>query len=171
MRFVAVWGHVGGAVHGLSCERRRTTVTVGPQVWVGIDVGKLSHHGCAVDATGKVVWTQKLANETACDRDGDRASAEDCRAGAVGDRLDQSDRLDADHGDPGYQRSGGLRAWPMVNTMTSAQYRNAASARFGDLLHSRIDRTSGLRTGLHSYLRRGPFHRDAPVRPTAIRSR
>jgi transposase len=38
-------------------------VTVGPQVWVGIDVGKLSHHACAVDATGKVVWTQKLANE------------------------------------------------------------------------------------------------------------
>ena len=38
-------------------------MTVGPQVWVGIDVGKLSHHACAVDATGKVVWTQKLANE------------------------------------------------------------------------------------------------------------
>jgi transposase len=38
-------------------------VTVGPQVWVEIDVGKLSHHACAVDATGKVVWTQKLANE------------------------------------------------------------------------------------------------------------
>jgi transposase len=38
-------------------------VTVRPQVWVGIDVGKLSHHACAVDGTGKVVWTQKLANE------------------------------------------------------------------------------------------------------------
>lgn len=38
-------------------------MTVRPQVWVGIDVGKLSHHACAVDATGKVVWTQKLANE------------------------------------------------------------------------------------------------------------
>ena len=38
-------------------------MTVGPQVWVGIDVGKLSHHACAVDETGKVVWTQKLANE------------------------------------------------------------------------------------------------------------
>jgi hypothetical protein len=38
-------------------------VTVRPQVWVGIDVGKLSHHACAVDAAGKVVWTQKLANE------------------------------------------------------------------------------------------------------------
>lgn len=32
-------------------------------MWVGIDVGKLSHHACAVDETGKVVWTQKLANE------------------------------------------------------------------------------------------------------------
>lgn len=38
-------------------------MTVRPGVWVGIDVGKLSHHACAVDATGKVVWTQKLANE------------------------------------------------------------------------------------------------------------
>jgi hypothetical protein len=47
----------------LTCEHRRTTVTVRPQVWVGIDVGKLSHHACAVDETGKVVWTQKVANE------------------------------------------------------------------------------------------------------------
>jgi transposase len=39
------------------------TVTVRQQVWVGIDVGKLSHHACAVDETGKVVWTQKFANE------------------------------------------------------------------------------------------------------------
>src|SRR5881628_3163164 len=48
---------------GLTCEHGRMTVTVRPQVWVGIDVGKLSHHACAVDATGKVLWTQKLANE------------------------------------------------------------------------------------------------------------
>lgn len=38
-------------------------MTARPQVWVGIDVGKASHHACAVDETGKVVWTQKLANE------------------------------------------------------------------------------------------------------------
>ena len=38
-------------------------MTVEPQLWIGIDVGKLSHHACAVDETGKVVWTQKLANE------------------------------------------------------------------------------------------------------------
>ena len=38
-------------------------MTVRPQVWVGIDIGKLSHHACAVDETGTVVWTQKLANE------------------------------------------------------------------------------------------------------------
>ncbi|MCW2659087.1 MAG: transposase [Mycobacterium sp.] len=38
-------------------------MTVRPQVWVGIDVGKTSHHACAVDERGKVVWTQKLANE------------------------------------------------------------------------------------------------------------
>jgi transposase len=38
-------------------------VTKRPQVWVGIDVGKTTHHACAVDETGKVVWTQKLANQ------------------------------------------------------------------------------------------------------------
>jgi transposase len=38
-------------------------VTVRPLVWVGIDVGKTSHHACAVDEAGKVVWAQKLANE------------------------------------------------------------------------------------------------------------
>jgi transposase len=47
---------------GLTCEHRRTTVTVRAQVWVGIDVGKLTHHACAVDETGKVV-NQKLQNE------------------------------------------------------------------------------------------------------------
>jgi transposase len=49
---------------GVTCKHRRTTVTVvRPQVWVGIDVGKHSHHASAVDETGKVVWTQKLTNE------------------------------------------------------------------------------------------------------------
>ena len=38
-------------------------MTVRPEVWVGIDVGKTSHHACAVDERGKVLWAQKLANE------------------------------------------------------------------------------------------------------------
>jgi transposase len=38
-------------------------VTVRPLVWVGIDVGKTSHHACAVDESGKVAWSQKVANE------------------------------------------------------------------------------------------------------------
>jgi len=38
-------------------------VTVRPVVWVGIDVGKTSHHACAVDETGKVLWNQKVSNE------------------------------------------------------------------------------------------------------------
>ncbi len=38
-------------------------MTVRPQVWVGIDVGKSSHHACAVDQTGKVLWNQKVSNE------------------------------------------------------------------------------------------------------------
>lgn len=32
-------------------------------LWVGIDVGKTSHHACAVDATGTTVWTQKIGND------------------------------------------------------------------------------------------------------------
>jgi predicted NBD/HSP70 family sugar kinase len=33
------------------------------RAWVGIDVGKTSHHACAIDETGKVVWNQKVSNE------------------------------------------------------------------------------------------------------------
>lgn len=32
------------------------------RIWVGIDVGKASHHACAVDGTGKVVFSQQVAN-------------------------------------------------------------------------------------------------------------
>ena len=32
------------------------------QIWVGIDVGKAHHHACAVDETGKVVFSKRLAN-------------------------------------------------------------------------------------------------------------
>jgi hypothetical protein len=28
-----------------------------------IDVGKTSHHACVVDASGKLVWTQKVTNQ------------------------------------------------------------------------------------------------------------
>ncbi|HWF30084.1 MAG TPA: IS110 family transposase [Mycobacterium sp.] len=33
------------------------------QVWVGIDVGKSTHHACAIDDTGKVLWSRKIRNE------------------------------------------------------------------------------------------------------------
>lgn len=36
-----------------------------PKIWVGIDVGKHTHHACAVDETGKRVFSQKLANDQA----------------------------------------------------------------------------------------------------------
>jgi len=36
---------------------------VRPRVWVGINVGKTSHYVCAVDESGKVTWSQKVANE------------------------------------------------------------------------------------------------------------
>jgi hypothetical protein len=34
-----------------------------PRIWVGIDVGKAAHHACAIDATGKVCWSQKVSND------------------------------------------------------------------------------------------------------------
>jgi hypothetical protein len=37
-------------------------VKVREQIWVGIDVGKMHHHACAVDASGKVVFSRRLAN-------------------------------------------------------------------------------------------------------------
>jgi transposase len=37
-------------------------VAVREKIWVGIDVGKGAHHACAVDETGKVVFSQKLTN-------------------------------------------------------------------------------------------------------------
>lgn len=37
-------------------------VRVRERIWVGIDVGKASHHACAVDETGKVVFSQQTAN-------------------------------------------------------------------------------------------------------------
>lgn len=36
-----------------------------PLLWVGIDVGKATHHACAMDADGKVVFSRKLANDQA----------------------------------------------------------------------------------------------------------
>ncbi len=33
-----------------------------PEIWVGIDVGKTAHHACAVDETGKTVFSQKFGN-------------------------------------------------------------------------------------------------------------
>ena len=35
------------------------------QVWVGIDVGKSTHHACAIDDTGNVLWSRKVPNEQA----------------------------------------------------------------------------------------------------------
>lgn len=32
-------------------------------IWVGIDVGKRSHHACAVDSSGKVRWSKAIRND------------------------------------------------------------------------------------------------------------
>ena len=34
-------------------------------IWVGIDVGKSSHHACAMDTDGTVVFSEKVANQQA----------------------------------------------------------------------------------------------------------
>jgi transposase len=38
-------------------------VTDRPEVWVGIDVGKQTHHACAIDANGTVVFRDKFGND------------------------------------------------------------------------------------------------------------
>lgn len=38
-------------------------MTVRPRVWIGIDVGKASHHACALDERGVVCWSQKVGND------------------------------------------------------------------------------------------------------------
>jgi transposase len=48
---------------GFTCDNRSEYVTVRPLVWVGIDVGKATHHACVIDPAGKVVFSQKLAND------------------------------------------------------------------------------------------------------------
>ena len=37
-------------------------MAVRERIWVGIDVGKTAHHACAVDGTGKVVFSQRVDN-------------------------------------------------------------------------------------------------------------
>lgn len=37
-------------------------MAVRERIWVGIDVGKTAHHACAVDETGKVVFSQRVDN-------------------------------------------------------------------------------------------------------------
>lgn len=37
-------------------------MAVREKIWVGVDVGKAGHHACAVDDTGKAVFSQKVVN-------------------------------------------------------------------------------------------------------------
>jgi transposase len=56
---------LAGLSTGLTCDNRSSGVTDRPLVWVGIDVGKVHHHACAMDGNGKVVFSQKVANDQA----------------------------------------------------------------------------------------------------------
>jgi transposase len=56
---------LAGLSTGLSCDYRRANVTDRPLVLVGVDVGKATHHACALDAAGTVVFSQKVANDQA----------------------------------------------------------------------------------------------------------
>ncbi|MTD56496.1 IS110 family transposase [Amycolatopsis sp. RM579] len=49
----------------MTCDNRRTSGTDRPLGWVGIDVGKATHHACVMDPAGTVVFSQKLANDQA----------------------------------------------------------------------------------------------------------
>ncbi|MEU2107284.1 MULTISPECIES: IS110 family RNA-guided transposase [unclassified Nocardia] len=56
-------------------------MNIRPEIWVGIDVGKQAHHACAVDETGKTVFSQKLGNDQAA------IEALIARAGQSADRV------------------------------------------------------------------------------------
>lgn len=56
-------------------------MTTRPEIWVGIDVGKVAHHACAVDDTGKTVFSQKLGNDQGA------IEALIARAGQAADRV------------------------------------------------------------------------------------
>jgi transposase len=40
-------------------------MTVADLAWIGVDVGKLSHHVTAIDAEGRVLWSQQVLNDQA----------------------------------------------------------------------------------------------------------
>jgi transposase len=54
---------MAGPSMGLACENGKVAwVTATSVVWVGIDVGKASHHAVALDASGKKLWSVKVGN-------------------------------------------------------------------------------------------------------------
>jgi transposase len=55
---------LAGSSTGLSRgnDWRVGRVAMRERIWVGIDVGKAAHHACAVDETGKVVFSQRVVN-------------------------------------------------------------------------------------------------------------
>jgi transposase len=56
---------LAGLSMGLTSNNGRTSVRDRPLVWVGVDVGKAAHHACVMDSAGKVVFSQKIANDQA----------------------------------------------------------------------------------------------------------
>ncbi|PSR40905.1 hypothetical protein C7T36_00665 [Rhodococcus sp. AD45-ID] len=48
---------------GPTCNDRSELMNDHLTVWIGIDVGKASHHACAIDDTGKALWSQKVRND------------------------------------------------------------------------------------------------------------
>jgi transposase len=51
-----------GPSTGHDLGRRERERVAGKTLWVGIDVGKTSHHACVVDADGKTVFSRKVKN-------------------------------------------------------------------------------------------------------------
>ncbi|MFD6857873.1 IS110 family transposase [Rhodococcus sp. NPDC060090] len=56
-------------------------MTTHPEIWVGIDVGKTTHHACAVDKAGTTIFSQRLANDQTA------IEAVIARAGRTGDQV------------------------------------------------------------------------------------
>lgn len=54
---------MAGLSTGSVCVIGSVRVALRQRIWIGIDVGKASHHACIVDEIGKVCWSGRVGND------------------------------------------------------------------------------------------------------------
>ncbi|GAA0922504.1 hypothetical protein GCM10009559_06090 [Pseudonocardia zijingensis] len=133
----------------------------GKKLWVGIDVGKQFHHGCAVDADGKTVFSRKVKNRQAAIEE--LITRTTIKAGAGADGGEVVWALDMTSGSAALlvallvSTGQPVRSVPgrLVNRMSGAFTGEGKNRRQG-CTHHRRDRPAARRSG--------PGHRARPAR-------